>query len=355
MASISGGESLGRSQRQGSTLGVRSTVVPTFLSNIISSSINNAAVPADISQASDNLLKGLLTRDNATPQGADFLNTAMDFSPTGFAGQTSLENVAAIDPTTSTYEQDTMDKYRDRVNTGLAEVATGPDVVRGGTARGALTAGEAINRMALERSDEIRRAQLQDATMSREAANMANAIEMGRRQALLTGQNQIQQQYLAGVGQSLEANQAVTERGTAASNLYNLGTRVLGSDVQAQSENSVGQGAQANSSFGAGINCCFIFLAGLDNQLPWYVRRARDIFSADVPSRRTGYTRMSKWLVPLMLRHTKIKGVVKLFLITPLMKYGAWMFGEEDAKPRWRWLKPYVFGWFKLWEVLGRN
>jgi hypothetical protein len=355
MGSYSDSNSSQYFSRTGSNTQVATTDVDPFFSSLLRKNATDADVPTQLTTDANTFLGGLVNRNNAAPPGVGYLNTSLnDVDPNNFQGRPGLVNQAGKDPFTSTYEDATSAKYLDRVRQGIAQVNTGPDVVRGGTARSALASGEAINRMALERADEVRRAQLQDATIQQQATQMLNAIESGRRATLLTGQGQLAQQFLGGAQQGLGAAEQVHHRNVDQTSQTAMTAKLLGGAKQLVTEAMQGYGSGTTSGFNAGVNCCFVFLEAYDGVLPWYVRRARDIFYAERPSRKIGYVRMSSWLVPMMKRWPFVKALVRAVLIKPLSKYGAWFFGESGAKPRWKFYEPYVKAWFKLWELGGR-
>jgi hypothetical protein len=350
-----GGDSDSNMVRRGSTFNVRSSSLPTFLSDIITQQVQSAAIPSDMAESSDNLLSGLLSRDNTSLFGSEYLTKALgDLDPTSFDGRQTLQNIANRDPYSTDFETQTANKYQDLVDTTLSRLQSGPDVVRGGTNRLAMTQGQAVDEMARNRAQEIRNAQSQDAQLASNAAQILNSIESGRRATLLSGQNQMMQQYLAGVGQSLQANDTVNQRGASASNLYQLAARSLGSDLSATTEDLAGRGSQSTSSWNAGLNCCFIFIEGLEGRFPWFVRRARDIFYEECPARRDGYVKMATWLVPWMRKSTKVRWLVKKLMIEPCVKYGAWLFDDDSAKKHHRFYGPVVKLWFSVWKHYGK-
>jgi hypothetical protein len=281
----------------------------------------------------------------------------VNMSPTTFAGSSSLASTAARDPYSTDFVNQTANRYEDTVKQGISQLQSGPDNVRGGQARVGLATGEALDRMALNRTDEIRRAQIQDANLQQSAAQIMAAIESGRRALISGGQNQLMQQFLGGEDHGIEAVRSVDARRGINTGNTALGAKTLGITRGETLEDLKGRGNQSGSSSQWGVNllgnCCFIFLEGLNGQLPWYVRRGRDVFNTEV--RRKGYISMSNWLVPAMRKHNWLKKAVNFVLIKPFLKCGSWFFGEEGAKTRWMAYRPYCHLWFKLWDFLGKR
>lgn len=346
-----------RFQRKGTTSQNRSTTVPSFLSDILTNNIQSSDVGPTMAANQNNFLNGLLTRDNTQVPGLTQLMSLMSIDPTSYDGKGTLQNLANVDTTGANYAANTEARYQDAVSTGLAQVRSGPDSVRGGQNRVGLAQGEAIDRMALNRTDEIRRAQLQDASLATNAAQIMAAIEAGRRATIAGAQDQWVKQFLGGNEQGIEAARSVDARRGINTGNTALASKIMGVDNQTVNEDLTGKGTQAGSASNWGVNvlgnCCFIFLEGLNGQLPWYVRRGRDVFQT--PTRRVGYVRMSRWLVPLMAKHKIVKFAVNLILIKPFLKLGAWFFDDESAKSRWRFYRPYCEAWFKVWDFLGRK
>lgn len=121
---------------------------------------------------------------------------------------------------------------------------------------------------------------------------------------------QAQQTGIGGLGQ------ARTERAS--------GTSQSASDAisdyfnQAISQ-STGKERSEASSFGSGMKCCFIFLAGA-GQLSQSVRRYRDSHM-NVRNRR-GYYWLADCLVPLMEKSKAVKYLVNLLMVRPMTYYG---------------------------------
>lgn len=341
--------------RAGTTTNTKTSNIPDFLRTIITNNVNDSAIPTSLAGSQNNFLSGLLTRDYSNVLNGDKLTSTMNIDPTTFTGSSQLAATAARDPFSSDFESQTANRYADQSAQALATIRSGPDAVRGGQARVGIAQGEAADKLALNRTDEIRRAQVQDNAMQNQAAQIMAAIESGRRALIVGAQDQQMKQYLGGEEHGIEAARSVDSRRGINTGNTALAARELGSEAQTIVENLTGKGNQSGSSSGwnAGITCCFIFMEALNGELPWYVRRGRDIFQT--PERRVGYVRMSKWLVPLMRRRSGVKRFVNFVLIKPFLKLGAWYFAADNAKSRWRLYEPYCRFWFRIWDFLGKK
>jgi hypothetical protein len=119
-----------------------------------------------------------------------------------------------------------------------------------------------------------------------------------------------------------------------------------------QQETRTDTKSSAQSS-GQGITiCCYIFIAANDGiELPNWVRTCRDLFCSG--ERVAGYRRMSRWLVPMMMRSSKVTSIVRGFMTKPMTAWGGWLMGVEKHSKGWlAW--PVVMFWFTLWKLIGR-
>lgn len=341
--------------RNGTSSQSRTTDVANFLAPLINTTAQQSSVPSTLLNSNNSFLSNLLAKDPTKVQEQEYLDKALgSLDPGDFAGKSSLSSLAAIDPTSTSYEQGTQAKYEDMVKQALAQATTGPDSVRGGTARQSLREGEAAYRAGLERTEEIRKAREVDANLAAKSAEMLNNIEMGRRAALLQGQNQIMQQVTAQAGQQLQGSNQVDQKQAASANTQTMLGKLLSTDTQKMTENMSGKGSGNTSGMNVGANCCFIFIEAHNGMLPWFVRPARDMFYLEKPVRQDGYLRMSKWLVPAMRKSPRLKRFVQFVMTRPCIKYGAWLFNDPSAKERWKFYAPLVKTWFKVWELYGK-
>ena len=110
-------------------------------------------------------------------------------------------------------------------------------------------------------------------------------------------------------------------------------------------------GDVAQGWLGTTAQCCFIFLEAYNGIMPWWVRRCRDAFYT--PSRRKGYVRMAKFLVPIMEKSPFVRQLVNDLMIAPLTSYGGYLYrvkGYEDGLK----YKAHTGFWFKTWELIGK-
>lgn len=341
--------------RSGTTSNQKQTNLPDFLKDIITQNITNSSVPDSIATGENNFLSGLLSRDNAQVLNRSSLDSIISQDPQGYTGKGSLEATANIDPRSASFEQQTTNRYKDTVAQALSQIQSGPDSVRGGQQRVGIAKGEAADKMGLQRTDEIRRAQATDTGLQQNASQIMAAIEAGRKAMIVGAQDTLMKQFLGGEEHGIEAVRSVDARRGINTGNTALAARELGSESSTVSEALKGIGNQSGSSSQWGVNvlggCCFIFLEVLNGDLPWYARRGRDLFNS--PSRRRGYLRMSGFLVPLMRKNRLVKGFVNRFMVKPFLRLGEWFF-EPDVRQPWE-LWPLCWTWFKIWDFLGRK
>src|SRR5574343_1702324 len=160
--------------------------------------------------------------------------------------------------------------------------------------------------------------------------NLANTI--GTASAALTPLKSGVDPFAQATGRSAMPNAGeqkfVGSRSDAGSGAMNLGTNLFGSQTQTNNAAMQAQAQNAsslNQMIGSmvGRPCCFIFMESYNGLLPWWIRRCRDAFYT--PTRRLGYTRMSKILVPMMEKSKFIRGLVNELMIAPLSAYGGYL------------------------------
>lgn len=115
------------------------------------------------------------------------------------------------------------------------------------------------------------------------------------------------------------------------------------------------QGVGALGSIGAGAAagaaCCFIFLEACNGELPYTVRKYRDLYYHAEPSIAIGYKRMASWLVPLMARFDFVKSLVNEIMVKPIISYGNYLEGHTTNGSQY---KTHTNVWLKIWKFLGR-
>ncbi len=267
-------------------------------------------------------------------------------------GQAGLLEQAQVNPYSSNYADQTFDRYSDEVNRMMATSRSGPMATRGGTAAQGFMQSDVVNQMAMNREDVLTKNRQADAS-----------IQQGASQALGSERSQMNQNATQAVGTGFgsyynlidsqqKAGHLVGERSKMFSDLLPTYASLV-SPMRGREENALsGQGAQSSSSMGAGVNlCCFIFLEAYNGELPQSVRDYRDMAAPESSKRRSGYIRMSKWLVPAMRVSGLSRLAVNHLLVRPLTKYGEWFYGNN--KTGWIFW-PVKQCWFKLWELTGK-
>ena len=156
----------------------------------------------------------------------------------------------------------------------------------------------------------------------------------------------------------------IEHRGPSTESMWNMmfqaGQSGAGSGVQpSASKTQEGAGSGAILGIGAALAfafCCWIFMAVYGPELDEIVRRYRDE-KMNARNRR-GYYKMADVIVPLMMKHTWFKMVVRYSLCEPLIAYGRWYYRNEVKRPSiWRHigflLKPVEMFWMSTWNLLG--
>lgn len=243
---------------------------------------------------------------------------AQNQDPAGY----NYEKSQMVSPTN--YEANTQDMYENRLLRGLAMSKSGSAAVSAPIARGSAQAqSEVMEQFARERGKEVRDQQVIDRNIGVTAAKDFNAEQNSQ--------------------QSVSTNSLVA----LASMLYpKVGTNV---------EDFTGRGDQSSTAYSVSTNpCCFIFMEAYHGEMPEWVRQCRDELAPESASRRRGYIRMSKWLVPGMRVSQLARAVVWHFMVHPTTLAGGWrkkVKGYENCF----YLAPVAYAWFAVWSVLGRE
>jgi hypothetical protein len=330
---------------------------PQFAADHIANQVWDGSVKDDSgADLSDVKLRELLTLDPSVVSRFGEPLEEMVRTPTDdFPGSDTLRSIAGVDPYSSVY-RDAMEAYfKQAFDEAAAAGRTGPDAVRGGNVHGAMMESDLLEQAALDKFRTITGLQMGQAGVSTEAARVLDTLTQGRNEAVRSSialglDDYFKRMGVTHSGLSELHNRQRTRAGTSIA----LG-QALGSDATYTDDNFFGAGNQAASThnIGGGLQCCFIFLQALNGKLPWFVRVARNVMGTD--DTRRGYIRMSKWLVPLMQRSPFMQAAVNGVMIKPMLRYGAWVFKADEAKPSGRFFRPVQVFWFKVWEMLGRS
>ncbi len=340
-------------QRQGTTQQEASYSLPSSIMSLLSSNAQSAAPNSALSGGIGSLLHSLVSQDpNAVPSKAS-LDTILGLSPTSFDGAATLRTIAGRNPYSSQFEDQTAESFKNRAGTAMAQVQSGPSMVRGGTARPAIAQAEMATRLGQERGTEVRNAQQQDAGQVFQASQLLNLIENARRGLQLQAQGSLAGQAAGRTAQSIEgARTGEMQKGTNIG-LLQLASNMLGSRKSTTTDDLTGKGTE-NRSFvqgEGGLSCCFIFLSALNGGLPWYVNKARKELLT--PARKAGYRWMSSILVPLMERHSWVKKAVNVVIVKPFLRYGASRYGDTTSKLGYLFA-PYCHAWLAGWSLSGK-
>lgn len=345
-----GGGSSGAFNRSGYGIHERYHGLPNDINSLVTSNAASATVNPVLAGQQSALFSELMT---ATPQeqpGFAKLSELSGKDPQDYTGRSSLQRVASIDPYSGDYEAGTLGAYRQRAGDAMAMVETGPNAVRGGSARSGIMQGVLADRLAQGRGQEIRQARQQD---------VGNVLSSLAGMASIEGQKE--NSILSAVQGVLGITDSVSNRALGAakqvdfSKLNNLQLLQLAAGLQGtvfdkQTDNFTGQGDQ--SGWQSGVSCCFIFLQGLNGMLPWYINLARRDYYT--PTRRRGYKWMASWLVPAMKKSRTVQWLVNSIVIKPFLRYGAYIYGDKNSQQSSALLAPYCKAWLAVWGGLGK-
>ncbi len=268
-------------------------------------------------------------------------------------GYSSLTAQSQVNPYSSSYADNSFNRYAEEMQRAMSMARSGPVATRGGTAAQGFVQAEVANDMGRQREDMLQRNRQVDATISQSASQQ---LGQGRAQMNQTALSGIQSQF-GNFYNLLQDKQGASTLASERLKMYDdlvpqfaqLASQAYGTE----SNNLRGYGMQASQSMGAGLNlCCFIFLEAYHGKLPNVVRRYRDEKAPENSARRRGYIRMSKWLVPAMRVSVVARTLVGCLLTRPLTSYGKWYYGEGKVGVVF---KPVEAFWMKVWEKLGKN
>lgn len=267
-------------------------------------------------------------------------------------GQTSLTAQSQVNPYSSSYADNSFNRYAEETQRAMSMARSGPMATRGGTAAQGFAQAEVVNDMGRQREDMLQRNRQVDSTISQSAAQQMQQGRQGMNQTALGG---IQSQF-GNFYNMLQDKQGASTLASERLKMYDdlvptfasLASKMIGTE----DNNLRGMGAQTSQSMGASLNlCCFIFLEAYNGQLPSVVRRYRDMKAPESSARRNGYIKMSRWLVPAMRVSWISRKLTNYLLVKPLTSYGKWFYGE--GKIGWVF-KPIEVFWMKFWELTGK-
>jgi len=270
----------------------------------------------------------------------------------GQPGQESLMAQSQVNPYSSSYADNSFNRYAEETQRAMSMARSGPMATRGGTAAQGFAQAEVANDMGRQREDLLQRNRQVDATIGQSASQQLQQGRQGMNQTALGGiQSQFGNFYNM-LQDKQGASTLASERLKMYDDLVPTFAQLASQAVTSENNNLSGYGVQASQSMGAGMNlCCFIFLEAYNGQLPNVVRRYRDMKAPENSARRNGYIKMSRWLVPAMRVSRLVRFITSHLLTKPLTSYGKWYYGE--GKIGWVF-KPVELFWMKVWELTGK-
>jgi hypothetical protein len=341
-------------QRSGSSAQEKSYNLPSALSSIIEQGYLTAAPPAALTTSEQSFIGGLLS---LIPQALPYLETLSSnagIDPTTFTGSTTLAQTAGRNPFSTDWENQTEGLYERIFDIARAQAATGPDNVRGGQARAGFEMADTNTQASLNRFQQVKGQQMQESGVVGEAIQTANAIEQARRGSAM----QAQGQTMAGESSRRQAgnmgSEALTRLRTNALGQNAMGAEFMSRPKVTTMDDLTGKGNQStfNWGAGAGLNCCFIFMAVHGGALPWWVRYLRNHLGTD--ETRRGYRRMARWLVPWMERWGVVRVLVDVAMTYPITRYGGYLVREPGFEDGFVF-RPVKRFWFYVWNKLGKE
>jgi len=342
-------------RRAGTTSTSRFRHPPAWLMTAMKNNLTSSSVSEGLGQNEDAFLSSLMTKDYTQPPGKVNLDGVMAQSPTDFTGSQALGSIAGTDPMSSVYSEQLSAFYKNLFDEAAAAGASGPDAVRGGAHHGAMVRGQVLEKAALDKFKTITDLQLQQQDRTMAASQIANAVEAQRRSGITGAQNQLATQWIEGLRTGARGGELLNMKRRVGSDAITGLSDLIAPTTSTTLDNVAGSGNQESSHFGwnAGLNCCFIFLEALNGELPWYVRKGRDMFCS--VERVRGYKKMASWLVPLMQKSRVVKHLVNLVMVKPFLVRGAWFYNDTARKPVGRFLEPICEAWFKIWDLTGKK
>jgi hypothetical protein len=284
-------------------------------------------------------------------QDESLLDSLVSLPSSDYPGRAAVRAIASINPYDEDYISGFDDFFQSAFDEAAAAGSTGPDAVRGGANRGEFFKADMMEKAALNKTRELSGLQQRQAEITTNAANVANTTESNLRAQAAGAQDQRMKQIFQGTSERLNAVEALARERMVSGELLSAISNLMAVKNMGSFEDLAGQGTQAGSSFnwGAGLNCCFIFAEALNGELPWYVRRGRDLMCT--PQRKLGYVRMAARLVPAMRRYRAVMHLVNATMIKPFLACGKWYF---TGKGRGWLARPVCEAWFKIWDMIGK-
>jgi hypothetical protein len=348
----SGGQGSSKFKREGTgTYGQSWSNVPQGISDLITGSLAGAQTDPGLATQQRGVFSRLMEQTPESQPGFQSLTGFANLSPIGYTGHDTLQRVAERDPFSSTFEAQTEDAFRQRAGDAMSMAATGPDAVRGGDARTGIAQGVLGSRLAQDRGQEVRQAQLQDLLATTGAATAAAGIEGQRANTASTAAQGLSNIGTGVADRGLGAARAVDFNKVQNLALLQLASQLQGTQLGTTVDNFSGHGSQ--SGWQSGLNCCFVFLQALNGKLPWYIEVAR--LEYWTRERRDGYCWMASWLVPVMKASKVVSWLVNATMVKPFLRYGAWMYADRSARQVSVMYAPLCESWLALWGWLGKH
>jgi len=352
-AEISGGTTDTSFSRTGDSTQAKSYSLPGDLAAQIEQNYKTAGVPTSLTDSELSFIQGILTLVQSALPGQSVLQNNQAISPTTFNGSGTLGSIIAQNPYSAEWEAGTQALYDRTLDVARARTLSGPENVRGGQARAGFELADTNTQAGINRFQQIEGQQRQQAGVVDEAVKTANVIEQARRGTAMQAQGQEIATGNQWRGQGFDASGRLVPHRANALGQTAMATEFLSTPTVKTTDNLRGKGNQStfNWGTGAGISCCWIFLAAHGGGLPWWVRYCRNHLGTN--ETRRGYRRMARWLVPLMERWALVRVLVHAFMTYPITCYGGFLVHEPGYETGFVF-RPVKRFWFYVWNKLGK-
>ena len=337
-------------ERKGTGIHTKEKTVPSYIGDLVTSNASSASPDPALVTAQKGMFTNLISNASQPLPADSKMTELLNRSGEGYDGQSSAQAIAARNPFNGSYEAATDAAFKQRASDAMAGVATGPDAVRGATARTSIGQSQLATRLANERGKEVHDAQMRESGNVLAAINMMNQVQKATDGVQLAAGNALNQGRMMQQNMGLQAAKGVDASKLNNLQLLQLAAGLQGKTVDTQVDDFSGKGDQSN--WQAGLDCCFIFLQARNGILPWFINMARRDYYT--PQRKRGYKWMARWLVPMMQKSKMVEWVVNAVMIKPFLRYGAWLY--KDASASWRGVvsAPICKAWLATWNWLGK-
>ncbi len=239
-------------QRSGNTFHRKGYTFPGDLATLISNAYYNSSINQAFATAERGMLYNLFLQDPTVIPGGLTLKNIQSLFPSAFNGAPDLQLLYQKDPFSNEFETSTKALYERTYEKARAAAQSGPQNVRGATARQAFELAALDVEMANNRFLQIWQAQVAIAQLVITAVQAAAQAEAERWRLQLQAQQQQAATEQGRVVQGLSASENATAMRQAHTRLLGAGVQFLGQEQMGIEEELQGEGSQgsAQTTFG---------------------------------------------------------------------------------------------------------